>query len=70
MTTKKATIEYGVLVAPLGGVDNGETMTKATFFQKLEEQYPSSEGWKLFSAEGKPNERAVILIYHMTRVIS
>ena len=65
MTTKKATIEYGVLVEPIG-----ETMTKSAFFQKLEEQYPSSEGWKLFSAEGKPNERAVILIYHMIRVIS
>ena len=65
MTTKKATIEYGVLVEPIG-----ETMTKSTFFQKLEEQYPSGEGWEVSSSEAKPNEKAVVLIYHMKRVIS
>ena len=70
MVAKKVTIEYGVLVAPLGGVDNDETMTKATYFQKLEEQYPSGEGWEVSSSEAKPNEKAVVLIYHMKRVIS
>jgi len=70
MVAKKVTIEYGVLVAPLGGIDSNKTITKETFFRKLEEQYPSGEGWEVSSAEAKPNENDVILIYHMKRVIS
>ena len=48
MATKKK-IEYGLMVAPIGTINSDKSMTKATFFETVEEQYPSAEGWEVCS---------------------
>ena len=64
----KKSIEYGVLIAPIGTVDSDTSMTKKTFFARLEAEYPSADGWEVVSREVTPTGSTVIMAYHLQKV--
>jgi hypothetical protein len=66
----KKAVEYGVLVAPIGTVDNEKSMTKATFFATLEQQYPSAAGWKVVerAITPVPGGDTIVMAYHVEKV--
>jgi hypothetical protein len=60
--------EYGVLIAPIGTVDSDTSMTKKSFFARLETEYPSTEGWEVIERSVTPNGTTVIMAYHVQKV--
>jgi hypothetical protein len=68
MAAKKK-IEYGLMVAPIGTINSDKSMTKVTFFEKMEEQYPSAEGWEVYSTSVEAGTSdAVLVAYHLKKV--
>ena len=47
MASKKK-IEYGFLSAMVGPMDGKEVISKASFFNRLEAEYPSGDGWEVY----------------------
>lgn len=50
MAAKKK-IEYGMQAAKIGPTDSESTVSKATFFELLEKNYPSADGWEVYNTE-------------------
>ena len=65
----KSVSNYGVLVAPIGTTDSPTSMTKATFFARLEAEYPSAE-WQVVdrSITVIPGGETIVMAYHVERI--
>jgi hypothetical protein len=61
--------EYGLLVAPLGQGDTDTTISKAGFFERLEAQYPSAEGWEVWNTDSFSTGTGVVVVYHTKRAL-
>jgi hypothetical protein len=71
MATSKKKVEYGLVVAPIGTTNSDKSMTKATFFETVEAQYPSADGWEVYSITcDAGSSETVFLAYHMRKVNS
>jgi len=68
MAGKKGSIEYGLLVAPLGIGDTDTTISKKSFFERMEAQYPYKEGWRVTERNTIPSGTGVIITYHLEKV--
>lgn len=68
MATKKK-IEYGFIVAPVGVSESEKSVSKTGFFERMEAQYPSSDGWEVWSVSVTPTGTAeVVVAYHLRKV--
>lgn len=56
MATKetKQKIQYGLQAAKIGPTDSESTVSKAHFFELMEANYPSGEGWVVYATETTP----------------
>lgn len=69
MAKKDQKIEYGFVIAPIGTVDNENSITKKSFLERVEAEYPSAEGWEVFDTQTYPNpNQTYTLAYHLKRV--
>lgn len=67
MAKKEQKIEYGLKAAPIG-VGEG-TISKEQFFQSLEAEYPSAEGWEVWHTDVTPaTDSRYLVVYHLKRV--
>jgi len=66
---KKVGTEYGVLVAPIAPIDSDTGLSKRTFFERLEDQYPVSQGWVVVHREVLLTAgNGYAMAYHVERV--
>jgi hypothetical protein len=69
MATKKSKIEYGLVVGNISTVNSDSTVTKAKFFEELERQYPSTEGWEVYATQTAALTGQVFTVsYHVRKV--
>jgi hypothetical protein len=68
MASKKVKIEYGLMIAPVGVIDSESSMTKKTFFEKMEVQYPSADGWVVTERSVVPAGQTFVVTYHLQKV--
>lgn len=50
-------IEYGMKSGLIGQSNNENMSTKQAFFDAMEAEYPSSEGWEVYATEVTPLEQ-------------
>ena len=69
MAKNEKKVEYGFVIAPIGALDNENSITKKSFLERVETEYPSTEGWEVFQIQTYPNPNQTYTVaYHMKRV--
>lgn len=69
VTKKEAKIEYGFVIAPVGTGDSDTAIGKKSFLERVEAEYPSAEGWEVWSSQVYPGQATYTVAYHLKRVI-
>lgn len=69
MAKKDAKIEYGFVIAPVGGGDSETALGKKSFLERVEAEYPSAEGWEVWSVQVYPGQGNYTVAYHLKRVV-
>lgn len=62
--------EYGFVIGSVSAAQTDGTITKSQFFENLESQYPSKDGWEVWNVSSVPlNGQIFVVSYHVRRKI-
>ncbi len=67
--------EYGFVAATIGVADSESTLSKKSFLARIEQEYPSADGWEVYQVTSVPlqqtwngmNMTLPYVTYHLRR---